>query len=150
MRILGHRHTAIIVANLDRMIAFYESLGFVTRRRDLESGEFISHLLGLPDIELESVKLALADGYVLELIMHVTHPPPDRPNAPDGFHPATLGLDHVGFTVDDIDAVVAHVVSAGGRVVSTPKWTNPGLPSIHAYVLDPEDNIIHLSQNVAA
>lgn len=148
MRVLGHRHTAIVVQDIDEMIVFYEALGFVQRRRDREDGEFISHLIGLENMVLESVKLALPDGYVVELIRHISHIAPARPQAPEGYHPAALGLDHLGFTVDDIEAVIAMVVQLGGRVISSPKWTNPGLPSIHAYVLDPEQNLIHLAQNV--
>lgn len=129
------------------MIAFYVGLGFTLKRRDLEQGEFISHLTGLSNMVMETAKVALPDGYVLELIMHVSHPLPDKAMPPEGYHPPLQGLDHCGFTVDDINEVIAKVVSLGGKVVTTPKWTNPGLPSIHAYVNDPEGNLIHLSQN---
>jgi catechol 2,3-dioxygenase-like lactoylglutathione lyase family enzyme len=147
VRVLSHRHTAIIVADLDRMIDFYVALGFEQRRRDHEEGEFISHLLGLENLVLESVKLALPDGYVIELIKHISHDPPPRPEAAEGHHPPRYGLDHIGVTVDDIEAVVEKAQALGGRLISSPKWTNPGLPSIHAYVTDPENNLIHIAQN---
>jgi catechol 2,3-dioxygenase-like lactoylglutathione lyase family enzyme len=147
VRILGHRHTAIVVENLDKSIEFYVALGFEQRRRDFEEGEFISHLIGIENIVLESAKLALPDGYVIELIQHVSHLPPDRAEVPVGYHPPKFGLDHLGLTVDNLDDVIAKIVSMGGRLITTPKWTNPGLPSIHAYVSDPENNLIHLSQN---
>jgi len=151
MRVLGHRHTAIIVENLDQMIRFYVSLGFQEKRRDLEQGDFISHLIALENAVLESAKLALPDGYVIELTKYLSHPPLAVPeSSPNGARQYYYGYDHLGFTVDDIDDVIQHILLLGGRLVSEPKWTNPGLPSIHAYVTDPEGHLIHLAQNVPA
>lgn len=148
MKIIAHRHTAIIVDDIDRMTRFYVALGFRETRRDLEQGEFISHLVALENTVLETVKLALLDGYVIELIKYVSHSPLKRTvpplNASGSYH---YGYDHIGFTVDDINAVIDQVQSLGGALVSSPQYTNPGLPSIHAYVTDPENNIIHLAQN---
>ena len=59
MRILGHRHTGLIVDDLDRMIGFYVGLGLVLKRRDLESGPFVDGLLNTESIVLETAKLIL-------------------------------------------------------------------------------------------
>lgn len=151
MTITSHRHTAIIVEDLDSMIEFYTKLGFQQKRRDMETGEFISHLIALENAVLESVKLSLPDGYVIELTKYISHPALVKPkssskNKRDYYH----GYDHIGFTVDNIETFVELVVSLGGALISTPKWTNPGLPSIHAYVTDPENNLLHIAQNVSA
>ena len=149
MRILGHRHTGIIVNNLEDMASFYVALGFKQTRRDLEQGDFVSHLIGLENSKLETIKLALENGYIIELMKYISHEPSTRPNedkfgAPKYF----FGYDHIGFTVDNIDEVIERILSLGGDLVSLPMSTNPGLPSIHAYVRDPEENIIHLAQNI--
>jgi len=148
MRIVAHRHTAIIVENLDLMAKFYIALGFKETRRDFEQGDFVSHLIALENAALETVKISLPDGYVIELTKYISHPPVANPHSsPTGEHQYYYGYDHIGFTVDDIGTVIELIQSLGGSVISLPKWTNPGLPSIHAYVTDPEGNVIHLAQN---
>lgn len=149
MPVIAHRHTAIIVEDINLIARFYIALGFIEKRRDYEQGEFISHLIALENAVLETVKLSLADGYVIELIKYISHPPLDKSQSSlNGSRQYYYGYDHVGFTVDDIDLVIEQVLSLGGGLISPPKWTNPGLPSIHAYVTDPEKNLIHLAQNV--
>lgn len=149
MLILSHRHMAIIVEDLDRMAKFYVALGFKETRRDLEQGEFVSHLIGLENAILETAKLALPDGYVIEVIKYLSHPPLTKPQSTtDTDRKYYFGYDHVGFTVDNIDEVIKAVLSLGGSLISAPQWTNPGKPSIHAYVADPEGHVIHLAQNV--
>ena len=149
MKILDHRHTGIIVNNLEEMASFYVALGFKQTRRDLEQGDFVSHLIGLENSTLETIKLALENGYIIELMKYISHEPLTRPSEENFGGPKYyFGYDHIGFTVDNIDEVITRVLSLGGAMVSSPKSTNPGLPSIHAYVRDPEKNIIHLAQNI--
>ncbi len=149
MKILDHRHTGIIVNNLEEMASFYVALGFKQTRRDLEQGDFVSHLIGLENSTLETIKLALENGYIIELMKYISHEPSTRFNDDKFGGPKYFfGYDHLGFTVDNIDEVITRVLSLGGELVSSPKSTNPGLPSIHAYVKDPEKNIIHLAQNI--
>jgi len=144
MKIAGHRHTAIVVQDMDLVLGFYMKLGFQFERRDQEEGEFISHLIGHPGTRLESAKLRLEDGYRIELIKFIEPASPDRPRQ---INMAQLGLHHLAFTVSDIHEAIRLVVANGGEQISTPKSTNPGLPSTHAYVLDCEGNIIHLAEN---
>ena len=59
MKILEHRHTGLLVDDLDRMIEFYVGLGLVLKQRDLESGHFIDGLLNTESIVLETAKLIL-------------------------------------------------------------------------------------------
>lgn len=149
MKILGHRHTGIIVSNLEEMASFYVALGFKQTRRDHEQGAFVSHLIGLENSILETIKLALENGYIIELMKYISHEPSTRSNEDKFVGPKYyFGYDHIGFTVDNIDEVIARVLSLGGELVSSPMSTNPGLPSIHSYVRDPEKNIIHLAQNI--
>jgi catechol 2,3-dioxygenase-like lactoylglutathione lyase family enzyme len=149
LKILGHRHTGIIVRDIESMASFYLALGFKQTRRDLEQGDFVSHLIGLENSILETIKLALENGYIIELMKYISHEPLNRSNVVESDSPKYyFGYDHISFTVDNIDEVIARVLSLGGELVSSPKSTNPGLPSIHAYVKDPEKNIIHLAQNI--
>ncbi len=144
MKITGHRHTAIVVEDMDLVLGFYMKLGFQFERRDQEEGEFISHLIGHPKTRLESAKLRLNDGYRIELIKFIE---PKSPAAQSQIDMARKGLHHLAFTVSNIRETITLVVANGGKQISTPMSTNPGLPSTHAYVLDCERNIIHLAEN---
>lgn len=144
MKISGHRHTAIVVEDMDRMLGFYMKLGFQFERRDQEEGEFISHLIAHQGTRLESAKLRLDDGYRIELIRFIS---PASPPGPAQIDMARMGLHHLAFTVSNIHEAIALVLANGGEQISTPMATNPGLPSTHAYVLDCERNIIHLAEN---
>ena len=148
MQILSHRHSAIIVEDLDRMVSFYSAFGFKETRRDMETGSFISHMIGVKGAHLECSKIALQNGYTLELIRYIYPAPVRRDPVLENEKRYKLGIDHLGFTVDDIEEAVNFIVKNGGKMVSSPQLTNPGLPSIHAYVEDPEGNLIHLAQNV--
>jgi catechol 2,3-dioxygenase-like lactoylglutathione lyase family enzyme len=148
MQILGHRHSALIVEDLDRIVKFYSVLGFKETRRDLEEGEFISHMIGVKNAKLDCAKIALPNGYTLELIKYINPVPAKRERILDTEKRYKFGLDHLGFTVDNIEEVLKVIVQQGGRIISLPKLTNPGLPSIHAYVEDPEGNLIHMAENV--
>ncbi len=143
--IVGHRHSALVVENIDAVLSFYTRLGFQIERRDLEQGDFISHLIGHPQVRLESAKLRLPDGYRLELIKFFE--PGSRSDSRDS-DVARLGFHHLAFTVSNIQEAIAVVLANGGAQISAPRATDPGLPSIHAYVADCEGNWIHLAENI--
>ncbi len=145
MSILGHRHSALVVQNMESVLSFYTKLGFELERRDLEQGDFISHLIDRPQVRLESAKLRLEDGYRLELIQFLE--PSPNPASRDS-QMVKLGFHHLAFTVSNIEEAIAVVLANGGAQISTPRVTDPGLPSIHAYVSDCERNLIHLAENV--
>jgi catechol 2,3-dioxygenase-like lactoylglutathione lyase family enzyme len=148
MEILNHRHSAIIVNDLNEMVNFYVALGFRETRRDIETGEFISHMIDVPQAHLLCAKIALKNGYTVELIKYINPVANPKILPTSSASRYSHGLDHLGFTVDNIDEVVKFIVASGGRLISSPMLTNPGLPSRHAYVEDPEGNLIHLAENV--
>lgn len=111
-------------------------------------GDFISHMIGVQDTHLDCSKIALQDGYTLELIRYIYPTLARRDPVIENEKRYKLGIDHLSFTVDDIEEAVDFVVRSGGKMISSPRLTNPGLPSIHAYVEDPEGNLVHLAQNV--
>jgi len=160
MRIVGHRHTGLIVRDLDQMVAFYTGLGLTLRRRDKESGPFIDGLLGTHQIELETAKLMLDDESVefryrfqLEL-MQINSPSPAgaAPSESGAFDflTAPRGVLDIAFTVDDIHAVLDYIVASGGDAIGEPLKAAAGFPALHCYARDPEGNVIHLAQNLSS
>lgn len=159
MRIIGHRHTGIIVNDIDRMLDFYIGLGFVLRRRDLESGEFVNHLLNSKDRVFDTAKLILPDDRIpipcqfnLELMRLVDN---HEDNSGDfmfdrfDFSERNIGVLDIAFTVDDIEAVLKYIIDSGGDLISEPLQAAAGFPAKHSYARDPEGNILHIAQNIS-
>ncbi len=143
------RHVTLSVANIDSAINFYSALGANLISRDHESGDFISHLIGIPNCSLFSAKLHLADGSRLEL-MEIINPPIEKSD--ENFSTAVLGLHHIAFTVENIADAVDLVKDSGGGLLSKPlrvprEHSAHAVPAIHCYVHDPFGNIIHLAQD---
>ena len=69
------RHTGIVVADLDRSLAFYRDLLGLEVVRELdERGEYIDRITGLDGVRVRTVKLADAGGGMVELLKFESHP----------------------------------------------------------------------------
>ena len=66
--IIKTRHTGLVVKNLDKSIRFYEELGLKVWKREFEKGEFLSQVVGINGAEIETAKLKIYDGSLLELL----------------------------------------------------------------------------------
>ena len=159
MKILEHRHTGLIVYNIDLMLDFYVGMGLVLRRRDMEKGPMINSLLGTKNLLLETAKLVLIDelnpiGYSFQLeLMKVKNEnnfDEKRNKTAFDFVSRPLGVLDIAFTVDDLGATRKFIVSSGGDLVGEPLKLVGGFPALHCYARDPEGNVLHLAQNLEA
>ena len=147
--ILNLRHVAICVSDIRHAIRFYTGLGAELKSEDLESGEFISELLQLPNCEISTCKLQLRDGSRFEL-MEFKNPQTVMTDPTNTM--AFLGLHHIGFTVLDINDSIRIIQSLGGRLISRPQSVPKGhskhaVQAMHCYASDPFGNVIHLAQD---
>lgn len=111
------RHTGLVVADISKSIAFYEGLGFKIWKHELEVGSFISTVVGLDNVEIETAKLKIDDSSVLELLEYKSHPTfSGKLPYPSQKH----GCSHVAFTVRNIEEVATRIVRLGGSVVNPP------------------------------
>ena len=92
-------HIAIICSDYARSKAFYTEILGLRIIREVYRDARQSYKLDL----------ALNDQYVIELFSFPS--PPPRPSRPEA-----LGLRHLAFEVDDLDAVVAHLQQHGLEV----------------------------------
>ena len=148
--IVNLRHVAICVSDIQHAIRFYIGLGAELKSEDLESGEFISELLQLPDCQISTCKLQLRDGSRIEL-MEFKNPHPISIDSANTM--AFLGLHHIGFTVLDINDSIRIMKSLGGRLISPPQsvpkdHSKHAVQAMHCYASDPFGNIIHLAQDI--
>ena len=109
-------HVGVIVDDLDAAIAFFAALGLEEAGRGEVDGAWVDRIVGLQGVANEFAFVKTPDGYGrLELIQF--HTPPGEGGDP---LPAnTLGLRHVAFVVDDIDASVAALQGHGGELVGS-------------------------------
>ena len=148
-------HVNIVVTDLDRMIAFYRDvLGLSLTKRVTISGAWIGSVVGLGDVNADVAYLDFPVGPRIELIRYnaPTRARPagiDQPNAP--------GLRHIAFTVEDIDAIVARIKSAGvhffsdiQQVPTTQVTYAGGVRKRLIYFQDPEGNLLEFCEYKAA
>ena len=117
-------HTCYRIGDIDRSVAFYETLGFEERRRMPIRDEAVNVFMGLP-----------GDGPRLELTYN---------HGVDSYELGT-GYNHIALTVDDSDAVLRDLATLGVQPEKPPY--HPGgrdeLPLI-AFVADPDGYRIEL------
>lgn len=141
-------HTNIIAKNVQKLTAFYEEVFgcyLVPPERDL-SGEWLDRSVNMKDANIKGVHLRLPgygdDGPTLEVFSYNEY----IINKANQIN--TTGFSHIAFEVDDVEAVKAKLIAAGGsahgEVVSF-EVEGKGTITL-AYTRDPEGNIIELQK----
>jgi catechol 2,3-dioxygenase-like lactoylglutathione lyase family enzyme len=136
-------HMGLCVSDLERSLRFYcgvlgcEEVG----RMDLQGG-MVDTLNGIEGTKVRTVYLE-RDGWRLELMQY------DAPGfeGPDTPRPMNqLGLTHLSFRVDDLDAVCAALEAAGGRLLPETRIGEPGAPMRVIMATDPDGMRLELIQ----
>jgi catechol 2,3-dioxygenase-like lactoylglutathione lyase family enzyme len=138
-------HVGIIVDDLAAVKAFFLDFGFDVPWEGEMEGAWLDRIVGLNEVRTEAVMVALPDGQAnLELIKF--HSPPDDQGIPP--QPAnTLGIRHVAFAVDDVEAIVANLRTKGMDIVG--EIQNYENTYKLCYVRGPEGIILELAEQIA-
>ena len=136
-------HIGICVSDLARSLCFYcEGLGFAFEHELHVSGEPTDTLLRLRGTDLHAVYLT-RDGVRIELLAFAGPAAPARRervmNEP--------GLTHLSLRVADMDAALAAVRVAGGRVLDDTVVRFPEFHAAAGMVVDPDGQLIELVQS---
>ena len=133
-----------MVDDLATTTAFFVGLGLALQGEGQVEDGWVDRVVGLEGIRVEYAMLDTPDGHGrLELVKF--HSPSVL--AGDGHAPAnTLGMRHIAFAVDDIEAAVATVRSRGGELVGAVENYN----DIYrlCYVRGPEGIIVELAEQI--
>ena len=78
------------------------------------------------------------DGLAVELLYYVTPAPTGQPSERRN----QLGLTHLSFYVDDVDATAASLVAAGGTVIESTRTTTESIDLL--FLRDPDGVRIEL------
>jgi catechol 2,3-dioxygenase-like lactoylglutathione lyase family enzyme len=136
-------HVNVVVGDLARAREFFCKLGFVvTHAGDLEGG-WISAIVGLTDVRASYVQLALGETDCrLELIAFES--PPSPPASLEN-RPHHIGIRHMAFEVDDIEALVTRLMDDGTRFFSDVQ-TYPATGKKLVYFYGPDGIILEFAQ----
>jgi catechol 2,3-dioxygenase-like lactoylglutathione lyase family enzyme len=108
-------HVGIVVDDLAAATEFFVELGLELQGEGMVEGRWADRIVGLDGIRSELAMLQTPDGQRrLELVKF--HSPPAQggdPHAPAN----ALGIRHLSFVVEDIDAVVAGLQARGSELI---------------------------------
>lgn len=143
MTIQRLEHVGIVVDDLESATAFFLELGLTLQGEGQVEGGWVDRVVGLEGVRVEYAMVETPDGHGrLELVKF--HSPSVRGggNAPAN----TLGIRHIAFAVDDIDAAVATVRARGGELVGEVE----NYEDIYrlCYVRGPEGIIVELAERI--
>lgn len=121
--ISGVRHTGIVVKNIKDAINFWvELMGFEIVSEQIESGEFIDHLLGLENVIVQTVKLAAIDRTFIELLNFKSH---SHNEFWEG-SPYSKGLTHIALNTSNISEITERLISHGYLPINNVKISPDG------------------------
>jgi catechol 2,3-dioxygenase-like lactoylglutathione lyase family enzyme len=136
-------HLTIVVRDVDRAKAFFALLGFKEATSVIIAGEPFASYMGVPGIKAEHVTLVLenaAPRTEIQLLRYQTPEPLPDPYIRD-LH--KLGMNHICFAVDDIEAEVAKLRTNGFK-------TRNEIMDFHSrklvFIEGPEGVTVELSQ----
>jgi catechol 2,3-dioxygenase-like lactoylglutathione lyase family enzyme len=113
MKIRRIHHVGIIVNDLRAAKAFFVAAGLKVEGEAKLGGAWVDRIVGLKGVKSSIVMLATPDGDArIELAKFLTPADKKRPSRAAA---NTLGIRHVAFVVDDIEAVVAKLKKKGGE-----------------------------------
>jgi catechol 2,3-dioxygenase-like lactoylglutathione lyase family enzyme len=144
MKIHRIDHVGIIVNDLPPAKAFFLDFGLEMLGEGKVEGEWVERIIGLHDVKEEVVMLRTPDGEAnIELVKFY------KPSDEKGMqHPLanTLGIRHIAFVVEDIEAVVAKLKKKGAELFS--EIQNYENSYKLCYVRGPEGIILELAEQI--
>ncbi len=108
-------HVGIIVNDLPAAKAFFLDLGLEMMGEGEVEGEWVERIIGLQDVKAEIIMLRTPDGEA-NIELSKFHSPTDE-NGIQRSLANTLGIRHITFAVEDIEAIVAKLKKNGAELV---------------------------------
>jgi len=144
MKINRIDHVSINVNDLSEAKAFFLDLGLEVQAEWELDGEQLDRIVGLNDVKTACVGLAMPDGQAwIELVKFYT--PSDEKDIQQPFS-NTLGIRHICFAVEDIEAIVAKLKKKGTEIFSEIQQYEESYKL--CYVRGPEGIILELAEKI--
>ena len=144
MKIQRIDHVGVVVNDLAAAKAFFLDLGLEVQWEGVVEGEWVERVIGLDDVKNTVVFLRVPGGEAAVELIEFTTPVDER-----GIQPSfanTLGIRHIAFVVDDIEAVVARLKKKGTEIFS--EIQNYEDTYKLCYIRGPEGIILELAEQI--
>src|SRR5690349_7367361 len=137
-------HVGIVVDDLAAATELFVELGLELQGAGTVEGDSVDRIVGLDGVRSELVMLQTQDGHRrLELVkFHSPSTEDGDPRAPAN----ALGIHHLAFVVDDVDAVVSGLRARGAELVG--ELVRYGDSYKLCYVRGPEGIIVELAEPI--
>ena len=144
MKIHRIDHVGVIVNDLSAAKVFFLDFGLEVQGEWEMEGDLMDRMSGLNDVKVACVGLGMPDGQAwIELSKFYT--PSDEKDIQQPFA-NTLGIRHICFAVEDIEAVVAQLKKKGTEIFSEIKQYEESYKL--CYVRGPEGIILELAEEI--
>jgi catechol 2,3-dioxygenase-like lactoylglutathione lyase family enzyme len=108
-------HVGIVVDDLTRAVEFFLALGLEMEGETSVEGEVVDRMTGLEGVRSDLAFLRTPDGQgKIEVVQYRS---PGRQGGPPPPAPNSLGLNHLLFAVDDLEATLARLRPHGAELV---------------------------------
>jgi catechol 2,3-dioxygenase-like lactoylglutathione lyase family enzyme len=137
-------HVSINVYDLSKAKEFFLDLGLEVQAEWELAGEQLDRIVGLNDVKTVCVGLGMPDGQAwIELVKYYT--PADEKDIQQPFA-NSLGIRHICFAVEDIEAIVAKLKVKGTEIFSEIEQYEDSYKL--CYVRGPEGIILELAEKI--
>ncbi len=144
MKIQRIDHVGVIVNDLAAAKAFFLDLGLEVQGEGEVEGEWVDRVIGLDNVKNAVVMLRVPGGQAnIELVQFFT---PSDEGGIQQLPANTLGIRHITFAVEDIEAVVARLKEKGTETFSEIQDFE-GRYKL-CYVRGPEGIILELAEQI--
>ncbi|MCF8564684.1 VOC family protein [Alicyclobacillus tolerans] len=144
MKVNRMDHVSINVNDLLAAKEFFLDLGLEVEAEWEMEGEWVGQVIGLNDVKTTCVALRTADGQAwIELVKFYT--PSDEQDIQKPYA-NTLGIRHIAFAVDDIEAIVAKLEKKGTEIFSEIQQYEESYKL--CYIRGPEGIILELAEQI--
>ena len=150
MKLKWMYHTGFVVRDMERSLRFYRDLlGMKVERDAVVDGEWISQVVGYPNVKLRLVFVGLGDErHSVELLQYIN--PPSRQDGPA--ERSAVGASHLGIIVDDLEALYQDLAAKEVKFVSPPLFRDAAYPWARGacYLSDPDGNWLEFVERAPA
>jgi len=136
-------HVGVVVSDIAAAAEFFTALGLVLDGEATVDGDWVDRVVGLKGVRSQIAMLRTPDGHGCVELAHFLSPSA----VGDGPEPSNrLGIRHLTFAVEDLDAVLERLRPLGGELVGTVE-TYEDIYRL-CYVRGPDGIILELAERI--
>lgn len=140
----GIRHIGIVVQDIQKSINFWlDHFDFSIYLDQIEEGEFIEHLLNIPNVKVRTVKMKGQDNSLIELLYFFDKQDIDQWRG----NLTSTGLTHLAVNINNLNEKIKKLQSHGFELINQPRKSENGSVLV-AFIKGPEGILIELVESV--